>query len=588
MNFSRLAQYLNYLEKEDSRLKMTAILAELFNQVLPEEIDKSCYLVLGRLAPKFKGIDFNMADKMVIKSLSLLLGKSVTETSAKIKAIGDIGDFTAGARKNHQPKEELTINEVYQGLLAIAEEEGPGSVERKVSQLAGLLQNLDYLGAKYIVRMVVGRLRLGFSDMTILDALSWSKKGDKSWREPLEKAYNTQADIGRIAFIFKKEGLDKIKKIQPIPGIPIRAAKAERLKNTADILTKLKGQCLIEPKYDGFRLMLHLDKNKQEEKKGKNLSLFIDDDKNNCFVQIFSRALDNMTHMFPDLVKAVRELPAESVIIDGEAIAVNPHTGKFLPFQETVQRKRKHGIDQKAKEIPLIIFAFDLLYLNGISLMTAPFSQRRQQLEQLLQKAGSKTILLTEQKKVTKPEEFDEFFKQVQADGLEGLMAKKANSDYKAGVRDHNWVKYKIAMQSDLADTLDCVVMGYYRGKGKRTKFGLGAFLVGVVDKERVLSVSKIGTGLTDKQWQEMYSRCEKIKTKIKPKNYQLGKNLNPDIWCEPELVVEIEADTITKSPLHAAGLALRFPRLKKFRDDKTIDEASTWSEFKKMYKKHN
>jgi len=424
------------------------------------------------------------------------------------------------------------------------------------------------------------------SDSPVNIASFIAKAGDKSLRDPLERAFNTQADIGLIARLFKKGGVKEVGKIKPVPGIPIRAAKAERLKDAADILDKLAGQCLIEPKYDGFRLMLHLDKNKNDEANDSNLSLFNDSSDKKYFVRLFSRNLDDMTHMFPDVVTAVRKLSATSVIIDGEAIAVNPKTGQLLPFQETVQRKRKHGIAKKAREIPLKVFVFDLLFLNGSNLMAKPFKERRLKLKNLLNKVDSQILNLTEQKEVNKSEQFDQFFKQVQSEGLEGLMAKKSSTPYKAGIRDHNWVKYKVAMQSDLADTIDCVVMGYYKGKGKRNKFGIGAFLVGVVDKDQILTVSKIGTGLTDKQWREIYKRCQVLKTDKKPANYSLDKNLNPDMWCHPQLVVEIEADTITKSPLHSAGLALRFPRLNRFRDDKITEEATSLIELRDMYKK--
>jgi len=164
-------------------------------------------------------------------------------------------------------------------------------------------------------------------------------------------------------------------------------------------------------------------------------------------------------------------------------------------------------------------------------------------------------------------------------------MAKKLDAVYQAGARNFNWVKFKAGMNKDLADTIDCIVLGYYRGKGKRAAFGIGAFLVGIPDKEKFLTVSKIGTGLTDEQWREIYKRCEKLKIKEKPQEYIVDKNLNPDIWCRPHLVVEIEADTITKSPIHTAGLALRFPRLKRFRDDKTIQQATSLKELKTMKK---
>ncbi|MCX6724804.1 MAG: DNA ligase, partial [Candidatus Shapirobacteria bacterium] len=239
----------------------------------------------------------------------------------------------------------------------------------------------------------------------------------------------------------------------------------------------------------------------------------------------------------------------------------------------------------KAKEIPLKVFCFDLLNLNGQSLLSSPFYQRRRELEKIISSDKNNLILLTEQTLAKTGEEFNKFFSRVVNEGLEGLMAKKSDSIYQAGARNFNWVKFKAGMTKDLVDTIDCVVMGYYQGLGKRNQFGIGAFIVGVPDGEQILTVSKIGTGLTDEQWREMYKRIEKIKAAEKPKEYIVNKNLFPDVWCEPKLVVEIEADMITKSPIHTAGLALRFPRLKNFRDDKNADQATNLEELKELSK---
>jgi len=586
MLFQQLASFFSQLEKTASRNQMTEILADLFAISPSDEIDKVCYLSLGQLAPKYEGVEFNMAEKLVIKSIARVLKMETKQIAQKFKKIGDLGDIFYSLRPKSKGS-KLTVSDVYQKLLIIAQESGEGSVERKIRLTMELLNSLDSLSVKYIVRMPVNKLRLGFSDMTILDALSWMENGDKSLRKELEKAFNVLADIGKIAKIFKSQGISGINEIKSEVGVPIRAALAERLNNPKKILEKMDGQCALEPKYDGFRVQIHINKFKTQSSKLKaktqNLNLFKEEKKH--FVRIFSRNLENTTHMFPDIVQAVENLEIENAILDGEAIAYNPKTGHFLPFQETVQRKRKHQIGEKVKELPLKVFVFDLLLLNGKSLLLEPFKKRRQLLEEVLAKSRGeeKGIILTKQRIVAKPKAFDEFFQQAVGEGLEGLMAKKVNAVYQAGGRNYSWVKYKAGMKSELADTIDCVVMGYYRGKGKRASFGIGAFLVGIMAKDKILSVSKIGTGLTDEQWKEMYRRCEKIKTANKPEEYKMDKNLNPDIWCKPELVVEIEADTITKSPIHTAGLALRFPRLKRFRDDKKMKEATSLKELKKL-----
>ena len=590
MLISDFSKYLEKLEKQSSRLQITAILSEMFRKSSSKNIDKICYLSLGRLAPKYTGIEFAMAEKMMVRAIANTFAISPQTVQKKYKDSGDLGEVAyklkvqRPATKNKKPV--ITIISVYNQLLEIANESGQGSVERKINSMARFLKELDPVSVKFITRIPLNKLRLGFSDMTVLDALSWSKTGNKSLRKPLENAYSVLADIGKIAQIFRVQGIKGISKIKSEVGIPILPAQAERLKTAKEILEKLSGKCALEGKYDGLRMQLHLDKNKNfslEEKNNPNLF----ETEKQFFVKIFSRNLEEMTHMFPDVVQAAQKLCVSSVILDGEAIAFNPKTGKFLPFQETIQRKRKHGVAQKAKELPLKLFCFDILNLNGKPLLNLSFSKRRELLERILGKSKGEEsgIILTEQKIVSKPESFNKYFNEVVSEGLEGLMAKKLDAVYQAGARNFNWVKFKAGMNKDLADTIDCVVLGYYRGKGKRAAFGIGAFLVGIPDKEKFLTVSKIGTGLTDEQWREIYKRCEKLKIKEKPQEYIVDKNLNPDIWCRPQLVVEIEADTITKSPIHTAGLALRFPRLKRFRDDKTFQQATSLKELKTMKK---
>ncbi len=588
MDFRELSQFLNLLEKTASRLEMTRILAEVFKKSTVAEIDKICYLVLGRLAPKYLGIELMLAEKMMIRVLATALQVTPTIIAKTYKEMGDLGEVAFKIKKqklkikNAHQNLQINVKEVYQKLVEIAQESGEGSQERKINKMAELLRNIDPLSAKYLVRISLQKLRLGFSDMTVLDALSWSQTGNKSLRQPLEAAFNVLADIGKIASIFKKEGLKGIRKIKSEVGIPILPAKAERLKNPEEILEKMGGRCALEPKYDGLRCEVHLDK-KRKFSPQEETSLNLFDSQKQYFVRIFSRNLDNLTSMFPDIVKEAQKLPVESVILDGEAIAYHPKTGQFLPFQETIQRKRKHGVRAKAAALPLKVFCFDILNYQNRSLLNLPFQERRKILTEIFQKSQTKNIVLTEQKIVDKAEDFEKFFQEVVSEGLEGLMAKKLEAGYQAGARNYNWVKYKAGMKSELADTIDCVVMGYYKGRGKRASFGIGAFLVGIPDKNKILTVSKIGTGLTDKQWQEMYQRCEKLKINQKPKEYFVHKNLFPDVWCRSSLVVEIEADNITYSPIHTAGLALRFPRLKRFRDDKKPYEATSLKELQSL-----
>ncbi|MFH0942952.1 MAG: ATP-dependent DNA ligase [Candidatus Beckwithbacteria bacterium] len=579
MKFRRLAEYFEQIEKTASRLEMTAILAKLLKEADKDEVDLIVYLALGRLRPKFEGIEFNMAEKMMLRVISAAYKLELKKVEEEYKKIGDLGGCVLKVRNLAK---DLSVSQVYQRLMEVAVDEGLGSQERKVLSLARLLKELDSLGAKFVVRIPINNLRLGFSEMTVLDALSWMETGDKSLRVELERAFNVSADIGRISQIFKESGLKGISRIKVQIGVPIRPAKSERLPNAEKIVEKL-GVFGVEGKWDGLRLQIHYDKGKYMQLAGQE-DLF--GKTNKKLVRIFSRNLDNMTQMFPDIARAMESLPVKSVILDGEAVAYDLKTGKLKPFQETMQRKRKHGISQLAGELPIKVFVYDILALDGEMVMGRSFRERRKLLEKIFKGFKSKTLELADQEIVSDAKRLRELMMEYLKKGLEGVMCKKLSTAYQAGARNFNWVKLKKATEGDLTDTIDGVVMGYYSGKGKRTGFGIGAFLVGVVDeKGRVGSIAKIGTGLTDEQWKEMYERAEKLKIKDRPKEYLVAKTLEPDRWMRPELVVEILADEITKSPIHAFKLALRFPRLINFRDDKNLSEATSRKELERLFK---
>jgi DNA ligase-1 len=292
--------------------------------------------------------------------------------------------------------------------------------------------------------------------------------------------------------------------------------------------------------------------------------------------------------MFPELTRAHDQVRANSVILDSEAVGVDPKTGKFLSFQDTIVRKRKHNIDETSLKVPLRFFVFDVLYKDGKSLLSEPLTKRREILTRLLQSEAAGPLRLTEQIRVDKAEGLVSYHDRQLKKGLEGAVVKKASSAYVPGRRAWNWVKFKEVetARGGLADTLDCVVMGYYQGKGKRAGFGIGAFLVGVRKGEQFLTIAKIGTGLSDAQWKEMKKRADGEKAEKQPKEYVVDKSLVPDVWVSPKIVVEIAADNLTRSPNHSAKLALRFPRLVRFRDDKRVEQATSVREVEGMANK--
>jgi len=574
MYFSQLAIYFERIEQVSSRLEITRILAELFNNLSSEEIGQTVYLLQGRVAPLFEKTEFGMAEKTVIKSIVSSLNIDRPYFEKENRRLGDVGKTVEEFKKQYVSFEEreMTISEVFIDLERLAKSSGDGSNDMKVGILSGLVRQLDSKSCRYLVRIPQGMMRLGFSDMTIIDAYSWMLVGSKQYRPEIEAAYHVRPDLGYIGRLIKKEGIEGIKKVTPHIFTPIIMMRAERLSSGEEIVKQI-GTCAIEPKYDGFRLQIHYKKKSGE-------------------VRLYSRNLEDVSFMYPDIVMGVQqEINAEEIIFEGEALGYNPNTRTFLPFQETVQRKRKYDIEEKAKEIPLKLFIFELLYYNGVSHINDPFTKRRELLEKVISKKNNPEIHTT----ILAPHELlsdailiEKNFDDAVGKGLEGIIAKKLDGTYKPGARGWNWIKFKRSYSSKIHDTVDCLVMGYDTGKGKRTNFGIGAFLVGVYDEkeETFKTVSKIGTGLTDDEWREMKMRCDKLQINKKPFEYVIDKAMEVDMWVKPGIIVEIKADEITQSPNHTALFALRFPRLVRFRDDKLKTDVTTFSEISDLYTK--
>lgn len=588
MTFKKLAEYFLSIENTASRNEMTEILAKLFNEIHVDEFDKVLYLLQGRLAPQYIKIDFGLGEKLVVRAAAEALQLDKKLFHKKFQEEGDAGRAVEFFKKTivSMHERDMTITEVFNKLEELATSAGGGSQDRKLSILAELIQTLDGLSARYVVRIPTNTLRLGFSDMTILDAFSWMLKGDKSLRPAIEAAYLVRPDLGHIGVMLKKNGEKGVSHITPTVFTPILMMRAQRVGIVDDIFDKIKDG-VIEPKYDGFRLQIH--------KKGEK-------------VVLYSRGLEDVTYMYPDIVGGIQnEITADAAIIEGEAIGFDPYTGNFLPFQETVQRKRKYNIDEKALEIPLKMFVFELLHCDGKSLLKDPLHDRLKKLRSITKLTGDifkDTLILSQQDLLKDKEHLELTFDDALSRGLEGIMIKKGDGYYQPGARGYNWIKYKRSQSTKIDDTIDCVVMGYDKGKGKRTGFGIGAFLVGIYDKDKdmFVTVAKIGTGLSDDEWREMHRRCNNIDVSHKPALYDADSLMNVDVWVQPEIVVEIKADEITRSPTHTAGrvlkesksgkamdvdepgYALRFPRLTRFRDDKKPEDATSLEEIREMY----
>lgn len=558
MPFKEFAGYLEKLEKTSSRIEITKILSELFKASKASEIDKTVYLSLGILAPNYEGVILNLAEKMMLRVIAKAYGDSDGEVKAEYKKAGDIG--TVAQKLSRGAGGSLSVSDVYEKLLAIAKDNGEGPQDRKIDKTAELLKDLDSLSVRFVARIPIGRLRLGFSEKTIIDALSY---GDKKLSSEIEEAYNIRPDIGYIAKLVK-EGNPKSAK--PEIGVPVVPMLAQRLNSTTEMVKKM-GEVSVEPKFDGLRIFIHYRK------------------KDN-FLRIFTRNMNAIPiDTFPELSSVGKFIKADEVILDSEAIGVDPKREMFLDFQKTIQRRRKHDVGRAASEIPLQFQVFDILLLNGRNLISEPYLRRREELKKVVVNGS---LLRVDENTITEdPDIIKTMHQKYLKMGLEGVVVKKAKGFYVSGRTGWNWVKMKEeeGRQGRLADTIDCVVMGYSVGKGKRSDFGIGQFLAGIKDGDMFKTVTKVGTGLTDEQFRELNTRLKKIETKEKPKEYEVNKDLYPDFWVTPLVVVELAADEITVSPKHSSGLALRFPRLIRFRDDRSPRDATDLGELKSIFK---
>jgi len=568
MLFKEFADYLEKLEKISSRLEITKVLAELIEKMKLEETDKGIYLTLGQLGPDFDNKEFNMAVKMVLRSVVEGSGLAENVVEKKYKAKGDVGLLMEELEFKNKTAVKYSINEVFEKLKIMAEEGGNGSQERKVARLTELLLTTLAVERKFIARMVLGKLRLGFSEKTIFDALSQMTSGGKTLRKGLDNVFQLYPDPGFIAKVVKEKGIKGLKNIKVKTGVPVVSALCQRLNNYAEIVKKM-GEVAVERKYDGTRVQIHF-KRTQELKNSRT---------QDSLVKTYTRNLEESSPMFPELKSMDKWVKADEVILDCEAVGYDRKSEKILPFQLTITRKRKHDVAETAKSVPLRFFVFDILSVDGKSLVEEPYFERRKILTETVKK--NDTLVPDDYVKTEDAREIQKLHDKFLEEGFEGAVIKQWGGEYLPGRQGWNWVKIKEAegTMGKLSDTFDLVILGYYFGRGKRTGFGIGAFLAGLKKNGKWVSIAKVGTGLTDEEFRGLKIRLDENKVKEKPKDYLVSGALVPDVWVEPMMVVEVAADEITKSPNHAGGLALRFPRLIRFREDKGPKQITTWKE---------
>ena len=579
MKFSVLSDSLEKMEKTSKRLELTEILVELLKKTSNEIIAKVIYLIQGKLKPNFEGVELGIAEKLVIRAISKSAGVTIKKIEDDYNDGGDLGITVSNILKQKTQTtfsaETITLERVYETLLKISTLQGKGSQDMKIRYISSLLNDATPEESKFILKILLGTMRLGVAENTVMDALAIAFTNSKENRELVENAYNVSSDLGKVSEVLAQDGLDGLLKFNVSLFSPIRPMLADRVKSEEEAVKRIENEFAAEYKLDGERVQIH-----------------IQDDK----VILFSRSLENITNYYPDIVEKISDtINADNGIFEAEIVAINANTGNFLPFQELMHRRRKHKLDQAITNYPITVNFFDILYHNGKELLNHSYNERRKNLEDVIKE--NEFAKLIPMSIVNNTTDISDVLENSINSGCEGLMLKVLNANYRAGSRGSNWLKLKREYQNELGDSLDLVVVGAFFGRGRRTgKYG--TLLLSTYDSENdsFPTICKVGTGFTDESLDQLFQiLSNKV---ILKKNPRVESSIESDIWFEPELVLEVVASEITLSPIHKTGLnlirkdtgfALRFPKFTgKIRTEKLAEDASCPEEVSALYKNQN
>jgi len=576
MEFSIIAEIFERMESTTKRIELTNLLVELLKKTPKKIIPNAVYLLQGIIRPNFEGVELGVAEKLAIRAISKSSGLSIKKIEEDYKKCGDLGLTASNILKLKTQTtftaEKITLERVYETLFRIAKLVGKGSQDLKMKYISSLLNDATPLEAKFVLKILLGTLRLGIAENTIMDALAIAFTGKKENKEQIENAYNVSSDLGKVSLLIATDGIDEIKKFKISLFSPIRPMLADRVKSEKEAIKKMSEVFAAEYKLDGERVQIHKQANE---------------------VVLFSRRLENITQYYPDIVENVKKsLSVNEGVFEAEIVPVNENTGEFLPFQELMHRRRKYKLEKAISQYPITVNFFDVLYFDKKDCLNLEYSERRKILEKLVNEDDF--LKLVPMLFVKNENEIEDFLENSINSGCEGLMLKTLDAPYRAGARGSNWLKLKREYRNELGDSLDLIVIGAYFGRGRRT--GLyGTLLLGTYnpDKDNFSSVCKVGTGFTDESLDQLYQiLSNKITLK---KNSRVVSEMEADVWFEPELVLEIVASEITLSPIHKTGLnlirkgsgfALRFPKFTgKIRFEKAVEDASTDEEVLTLYK---
>lgn len=579
MEFSTVVEHLEAVEATTKRLEMVDHLAALFREAPVADLPKIVHLVRAEVAPAWTGLDVGLAESGVVEAIRVATGLPEERIDELRIETGDIGSAAEAALGDKRQQalftEPLTVAGVHGALVEIARTAGSGSQDRKVKLLAKLLHDATPSEARVLVRAVMGKMRLGIGEMTILDGLAeaFATRDD---RPRIERAYNVAPDMGRIAEALAEGGLEAMDAFEVEVGRPVRPMLAERSDDAEAIVEKMPDGCVAEYKYDGLRVQAHIPEDGP--------------------IELYSRRLEAMTEPWPDLVEALGEASSgRSAIVEGECVAVDPETGAMRPFQAISHRRgRKHDVDEMVRRYPVRLYLFDCLHRDGRDLTTAPFPERRAALEAIFEER--ERLAFTQLTEVRDAGDLEAFFEEAIDAGAEGVMVKDTGpgSRYRAGARGWLWVKYKQDYRTELADTVDLVAVGALAGQGRRA--GLyGALLMAAYDPDAdaFKTVCRLSTGFSDETLEAMPGMFEDLE--IERPDPRVETDREAEVWFAPEKVLELHGSDITVSPTHTAGrgrivpdkgLSIRFPRFHRFRDDKAPEDATTVDELVAMYRR--
>jgi DNA ligase 1 len=577
VKYEVVAETYRDLERASGRLmlidRLAALLAETPNELLPTV----CYLCQGLVAPEFAGVDLGLAEKLALRAVATATSIEPEQVLAAVREAGDLGQaaeqLLAATAAEREPS--LQVAGVVDTLHEIARTEGSGSQVRKLNLLAGLLALSTPLEARYLLRLVTGNLRLGIGTPTILDALAQVYAGGRKNRAVLERAYNICCDLGLVAATLASDGLAGVEGLNVRPGYPVRVMLAQRLSDAGEILSRLGGRCMAEYKYDGMRVQAHRTADGR--------------------IELLTRRQERVSSQFPDVVELLQAgLGPREAILEGEVVAYDAAAGELRPFQEVMFRRRKYGITEAARDVPVGLFCFELLYADGQDLTNLPYLDRRARLAEAV--TLSDRLRLTTALEVATPAALDAMFDQAVADGSEGLVCKSTSSGaiYQAGARGWLWIKLKRDYRTELADTVDLVVVGAYIGRGRR-RGTYGAVLLAAYDPDAEVyqTVGRCGTGFSDAELSALPTRLAPLRRTQRPA--RVDSRVPADVWFEPSLVLEVLVAELTLSPNHTAGwgqlkdqvgLSMRFPRFTgRWRDDKEPQDATTTQQLIDLYR---